>query len=114
MGGRYNNKKRKGGGGDDRILKRDFKKGKRENVWDPKKSRVPDAKGEYKPYCKENEKFEEYYKGQRIVPEDMLPCRSRIRWEAARADGGSSSPRRTPSRMSRPPGCTAQPAIRSI
>ena len=36
MGGRYNNKKRKGGGGDDRILKRDFKKGKRENVWDPK------------------------------------------------------------------------------
>ncbi len=70
MGGRYNNKKRKGGGGDDRILKRDFKKGKRENVWDPKKSRVPDAKGEYKPYCKENEKFEEYYKGQRIVPED--------------------------------------------
>lgn len=68
MGGRSYNKKRKGGG-DNRILKRDFKKGKRDNVWQEGKSRKPDERGDYKPYDKNNEKFEEYYKGQKIVPE---------------------------------------------
>ena len=59
MGGRSYNKKRKGGG-DNRILKRDFKKGKRDNVWQEGKSRKPDERGDYKPYDKNNEKFEEY------------------------------------------------------
>ena len=68
MGGRSYNKKRKGGG-DNRILKRDFKKGKRDDVWQEGKSRKPDERGDYKPYDKNNEKFEEYYKGQKIVPE---------------------------------------------
>lgn len=72
MPGRGRGQKRKHGGGrgDGRILKRDFKES-RDNVWDPKKSRKPNGAGEYKlGFEKENEKFEEYYKAQKIVREE--------------------------------------------
>ena len=72
MGGRGGRGfKRKGG--DDRVLKRDFKKGKRDNVWDPSKERGGrgggNGAGAYASYDKTNEKFEEYYKAQKIVPD---------------------------------------------
>ena len=78
MPGRGRGQKRKGGrgggggggGGDDRLMKKDFRKS-RDDVWDPKKSRKPNGAGEYNlGFSKENAKFEEYYKAQKIVPED--------------------------------------------
>ena len=64
MGGRGRGHKRKG---DSRVMKRDFKKS-RDNVWDDKKSPKPESDGTYKPYDKNNETFEKYYKAQQIVP----------------------------------------------
>ena len=99
MPGRGRGQKRKGGrgGGDDRLMKKDFRKS-RDDVWDPKKSRKPNGAGEYNlGFSKENAKFEEYYKAQKIVPEDEwdafmdslrtpLPTSFRINGRCARED----------------------------
>jgi 16S rRNA C967 or C1407 C5-methylase (RsmB/RsmF family) len=121
MPGRGRGQKRKGGdgdgggrgggrgGGDDRLLKRDFKKS-RDDVWDPAKSRKPNGAGAYNTgFVKENANFEEYYKAQKIVPEEEwdafieclktpLPTSFRINGRYVRA--AERSPSRHPKRYS--------------